>query len=288
MFDLLSSAKPKQNEYTHNVNIKKPQAHSTITPSELRAMFGANLRQLARDYPSVASLCRDLEINRTQFNRYLSGESFPRPDVLHRICNFFGVDARILLEPVADLSIDGHGVLAHPFLAPSFGSSTHVPMDDFPSGFYRFTRRSFTDDTRFIQGLVFVTRRDGYTFLRGYESRKGIAALGVPISPANREFRGFAYMQEDGIALNVSARAGNTGSFNFLARVPSFQQNFWEGYVSRTVRESSNSTRAVRLVYEHLLDTKTVLAAARSAGFLAEIDLPPFVRRLLRTDQEFA
>ncbi len=251
-------------------------------------MFGANLRQLARDYPSVASLCRDLEINRTQFNRYLSGESFPRPDVLHRICNFFGVDARILLEPAADLSTDGNGLLAHPFLAPSFGSSTHVPADDFPTGFYKFTRRSFTDDSRFVQGMVFVFRRDGYTFLRGYESRNGIAALGLPITAPNREFRGYAITQEDGIALNVSARAGNTGSFNFLARVPSFQNNFWEGYVTRTVRESSNSTRAVRLVYEHLLDTKSVLDTARNAGFVAEIDLPPFVRRLLRTDMPFA
>src|SRR5680860_341270 len=67
-------------------------------PAQLRAIFGDNLRALSADYPSVAGLCRDLGINRTQFNRYLTGESFPRPDVLHRICQFFGTDARILLE----------------------------------------------------------------------------------------------------------------------------------------------------------------------------------------------
>ena len=61
-------------------------------------MFGANLRQLAADYPSISDLARQLGINRTQFNRYLSGESFPRPDVLARICRFFEIDARVLLE----------------------------------------------------------------------------------------------------------------------------------------------------------------------------------------------
>ena len=72
-------------------------------------MFGANLRQLARDSASISALCRDLQINRTQFNRYLAGESFPRPDVLHRICSFFGVDARILLEPVSDIHTGATG-----------------------------------------------------------------------------------------------------------------------------------------------------------------------------------
>ena len=63
-------------------------------------MFGANLRSLSKDYVSVSELSRQLGINRTQFNRYLAGESFPRPDVLARICGFFKVDARMLLEPV--------------------------------------------------------------------------------------------------------------------------------------------------------------------------------------------
>jgi transcriptional regulator with XRE-family HTH domain len=70
-------------------------------PAHIRTIFGENLRLLSRDYPSVTALSQNLGINRTQFNRYLYGESFPRPDILERICNFFHVDARILLEPLA-------------------------------------------------------------------------------------------------------------------------------------------------------------------------------------------
>ena len=70
------------------------------TPAEIRSIFGANLLVLSKDYESITALALELGINRTQFNRYLSGESFPRPDVLSRICDFFKVDARILLEPL--------------------------------------------------------------------------------------------------------------------------------------------------------------------------------------------
>ncbi|GGH60816.1 hypothetical protein GCM10011341_33420 [Frigidibacter albus] len=64
-------------------------------------MFGHNLRQMVAREPTVADLCRRLGSNRSQFNCHLQGEAFPRPDILHRICAHFGVDARILLEPLA-------------------------------------------------------------------------------------------------------------------------------------------------------------------------------------------
>tara|TARA_B110000027_G_scaffold132448_1_gene158625 strand:- start:637 stop:921 length:285 start_codon:yes stop_codon:yes gene_type:complete len=56
--------------------------------SELRRMFGENLCSLAKGYPSISELSRRLGINSTQFNRYISRESFPRPDVLARIYSF--------------------------------------------------------------------------------------------------------------------------------------------------------------------------------------------------------
>ena len=73
------------------------------SPAELRTMFGRNLRLLCQPYASVSALCCDLGINRTQFSRYLSGESFPQPDILQRICAYFKVDARILLQPLHEV-----------------------------------------------------------------------------------------------------------------------------------------------------------------------------------------
>ena len=151
------------------------------SPSELRDMFGANLRELAKAYPSISELSRQLGINRTQFNRYLSGESFPRPDVLARICDFFAVDARVLLEPVGSIGRNDNP-LSGPFLRAFLGEGfKDVPEDAFRSGFYQFSRRSFLDPSRFVLGLFHVSREYETTFIRGFDAR---AAMREPLGRA--------------------------------------------------------------------------------------------------------
>lgn len=261
---------------------------SQPTPAQLRNMFGANLRHLADGYKSISALSRELRINRTQFNRYLSGESFPRPDVLARICDFFDVDARVLLEPVDQITSSG-GALTHSFLKDFFGDTVqHVPEDDFPNGFYQFSRRSFVKENEFVRGLVHVKRVQGMPVVRGYEPKVALAMQGIPPAPVAREFRGYVQKVEDGLTLIASRRKGLTGSVNFLNRVSSFQNNFWVGYVARTVRENAASTRITRLVYEHLgHDLGLALTAARNAGFCEFEDLIPFHQRLLQPEAPF-
>jgi transcriptional regulator with XRE-family HTH domain len=263
--------------------------NTTRSPAELRDIFGANLRLLSKQYPSISELSRRLGINRTQFNRYLSGESFPRPDVLARICDFFDVDARILLDPVESLSTGGQ-ILQGPFLADFVGVGTNdILIDAFPSGFYRFSRRSFVNSKQFIVGLVYVFRKDDHTFVRGYEARDAMLQQGLNADAPAREFRGYVTRQEDGVAMIISRRNSMTSSFNYLARVASFENNFWVGYVTRTVRESASGSRAERMVYEHLgNDKNAIYTAARGSGFRTAEDLMPFHRRLLQIDEPFS
>ncbi len=258
-------------------------------PVEVRGVFGANLRFLSSRYASIAALCRELGINRTQFNRYLSGESFPRPDVLLRICDFFGTDARILLEPVSTLTPVAADLLNHPAIAPFLGhDATDLPESVLPGGIYRFSRRSFMDCERAITGLVLVFRDEGYTFVRGYEAKEAMAQQGLDAHPHTREFRGIFLRQEEGAAALISRRGAMTCTFNFLSRVPAFENNFWVGYATRTVSEASAGPRATRMVYEHLGgDTATILRAARASGFVDPGTLPAFHRRLLRLDEPF-
>lgn len=59
-----------------------------------------NLKLLTGYYKSVAEVCRRLEINRQQFNKYLNGSTLPSRHTFQRICNFFGVeDYELLLPP---------------------------------------------------------------------------------------------------------------------------------------------------------------------------------------------
>lgn len=258
-------------------------------PAEIRNIFGANLRQLSSQYPSIAGLCRELGINRTQYNRYLSGESFPRPDVLHRICAFFGKDARILLEPVDTIPDGNSELLNHPAIRDFMGkNSTNVPEDVVPSGIYRFSRRSFVDDSMGVLGMLLVFREDGYTFLRGYEAKDAMEQQGLPTTGPAREFRGIFLLQEEGVA-NIAARRGSiTCSYQFLSRYPSMDGHFLEGYSARSVRETMRSRRIERTVYEHLGHNRDAIrATAHDQGLVPFDKLPKFHQRLLRLDEPF-
>ncbi|WP_092080636.1 helix-turn-helix domain-containing protein [Poseidonocella sedimentorum] len=259
------------------------------TPTELRNIFGENLRKLATRHASVAALCRDLGINRTQFNRYLAGESFPRPDVLYRICDFFEVDARVLLEPVEEIEESEDNVFAHPEIAEFIGrNATHIEEQTFPDGFYRFTRPSFVETGAYLQGLVYVFRQDGLTFMRGYEAREAIALQGLRPDGATREFRGLLLAQNDGVSILLSRRNILSTTFTYLNRVTSFENNFWVGYTTRTAPEALDSRRAARVVFEHLpRKAEQVLAAARASGLCKVEDLVPFHKMHLRVDAPF-
>jgi transcriptional regulator with XRE-family HTH domain len=257
-------------------------------PAELRSMFGSNLRSLAKDYPSISELSRQLGINRTQFNRYLSGESFPRPDVLARICYFFKIDARVLLEPVDHMQ-SASDPISGGFLTDFLGTGTRdLSEDEFPNGFYRFVRRSFLEADKFLIGLVFVKREGSNTYIRGYEAKAAMANQGLPNNREAREFRGLVIQQEEGVAALISRRNSMTSSFNYLHRVTSFENNFWIGYVTRTVRETTSGDRATRLVYEHLgHNLSKARETAAQAGYCDIADLNSFHRRLLQPDDPF-
>ena len=251
-------------------------------------MFGANLRVLCKDAASISALCRNLGINRTQFNRYLAGESFPRPDVLHRICGHFGVDARILLEPVGSLK-SHQDLFDHPEVADFLGAGPrHIPQEIFPSGIYRFSRPGFLEPQSYVVGLVLVYRDGAQTFVRGYEPRSAMRKQGLSTAGPAREFRGVVLPQEGGVAALIARRGSLTFSFNYLSRVSSYQNNFWVGYATRTATETLTGSRVSRMVYEHLgTNRKEIMRTARMAGYATEEQLVPFHRQLLMIGTPF-
>lgn len=262
---------------------------SEFSAEDLRKMLGDNLRSLCKGHGSVSQICREIGVNRTQFNRYLAGESFPRPDVLYRICSFFKVDARILLSPINQIKPD-NGLYQHPFIRDYLGTGAQsIPQEVFPNGFYSFSRRSFTEASAFLTGLVYVFRRDGYTFLRGYESKTAMRQQGLPCNAPYREFRGLVTPEDDGLVVLASHKGTMATSFNYLSRTPSFRNHYWSGYATRTVREADGNCRNTRMAFEHLGSFgPEVMRAARKTGFCQVDALDPYHRKLLKPDQPFA
>ena len=58
-----------------------------------------NLRLLCGSKKSISEVCRRTEINRQQFNKYLSGASRPSAFNVEKICRFFEIDEHELVLP---------------------------------------------------------------------------------------------------------------------------------------------------------------------------------------------
>ena len=56
-------------------------------------IFSANLRFACATRRSISQICREIGINRQQFNRYIGGEARPSPHNVARIARFFGLVA---------------------------------------------------------------------------------------------------------------------------------------------------------------------------------------------------
>ncbi|WEX76427.1 helix-turn-helix domain-containing protein [Sinorhizobium numidicum] len=64
--------------------------------------FVANLRFACATRRSISQICREIGINRQQFNRYINGEARPSAHNVARIAAFFGLDAEdFVLAPHA-------------------------------------------------------------------------------------------------------------------------------------------------------------------------------------------
>lgn len=77
----------------------EPPAGNKKTAHAAQSEFCENLRMLCSYYRSVADVCRKLNLNRAQFNRYLNGSSKPSSHTLERICDFFGVEPAEIYLP---------------------------------------------------------------------------------------------------------------------------------------------------------------------------------------------
>ncbi|KZK83433.1 Helix-turn-helix domain protein [Pseudovibrio sp. Ad13] len=59
--------------------------------------FSKNLRRLCSEHFSIAQVCREINFNRQQFNRYLNGGGMPSAHNLRRISQYFGVSVDALM-----------------------------------------------------------------------------------------------------------------------------------------------------------------------------------------------
>lgn len=106
---------------------------------DLKRQFAQNLRGLCGRHKSVSDVCRQLDINRQQFNKYLAGAALPSPHVLSRICRFFSVSEGDLLMAPEEFLARSAGT--PPLTDAVAGAPLSAPLDPMASQFPDSTRK---------------------------------------------------------------------------------------------------------------------------------------------------
>lgn len=271
--------------------------HKASTPSaaQIRAIFGDNLRSLCAHEKSVSQACRAIGVNRAQFSRYLSGEAFPCPDLLLRICDYFHVDADILIKPLPRTP-PPTDVLAQSFqhlasLLP--GQSYATSEQQLPTGVYRIWRRSFMWPDYTFRCHCRIWRQQGITHSKAYEpSVLDLLHLGgQPTLPERRSPHGIVMRRHNGVVLNVnhalcilSAPSDGSPVMRMVTLQPGFEgiATLYSGICALMQGQQRAALSACPIVLEPVaLPFPQLLRAAREKYFHQRHDLPARLGRYL-------
>ncbi|MER8448003.1 helix-turn-helix transcriptional regulator [Mesorhizobium sp. M1066] len=140
----------------------------------IRENLAANLRRLCKDHASVSAVCRELHINRTQFERYLQGQTVPNKATAKLICDYFRIDeAELYQDPDApEPAMRG----LPPVSESLFNQMIRPPSPSIAGGTY-FTYFSIPGRLDLLMRSVTFVRREAelVTFRRvtGWSERRG-------------------------------------------------------------------------------------------------------------------
>lgn len=255
-------------------------------PGSVNLVFGQNLRILCEERGSISEAARQLDISRVQMTRYISGQSFPKPAQLKRICDLFDVDARILLQPLDQLrdtsaAIAGRTTQAVPFLSRL--QELAEPEVHVPNGIHQFVRPSIHNPAEFVTTLVSIRIASNMRTFRVMN------ALGMHVRRVEAGL--FSLRESHGIVLSM----GNSFVMLSTGRHPLFfgvsyfqtkylhQSGFFPGsyYVMSPSRDPGVEPLLPLILRPLPQRPADILAAARRSGARPIRDMPEIYRKHL-------
>lgn len=262
----------------------------------IQRIFAANLRQLCEGKPSVSAVARDLGISHVQFHRFLRGEAIPKPAVLKRICDYFGTDARILIQPLGEIAAD-HGpkmpaaeAAWQAAMAYSINRQDYFPETPLlPDGVYQVWRNSMTFPDKVAVSLFRVFHQGGAQLVRGFDPwevtphllarRSGVAAR----FPAERELRGVVVTSGEGASvITFNLPPAQWVCHSFLAPNPHTNDKSFTG-IKILGRKQYEGLRRLARTYWRPVGPRLadVIGAARAPVWQELQELPLSVRTIL-------
>lgn len=269
-----------QNKTNFGKAMSKHITEDLLSPTQIRSVLSENLRILVDRSESVSQICRDIGINRTQFNRYLNGESFPRPDVLQRICIYFKVDARILTEPLQALERAQDQDESN-FFAPAFEP---VSQSVLPDGIYEEWKLSwlFKDAVNFHLVQVKTVHQTRWVKIKCADTSQGPEAA---YRRGNRSisFIGQAYAQATGFFIFDRQSASAGLAFTVFRKGFYLREDLYVGYKlsGNTFHQHRQRSRGPVVLRKIDDNCRAVLRSARHPAYIDLKKTPPEIFRAL-------
>ena len=258
--------------------------------------FAANLRLLCSYYRSIAEVCRRLDINRPQFNRYLSGRYRPCDSIMRRICDFFGVEVHEILLPHDDFM---PLIRLRPRPADEAGAETHKPhrslslpdtlltqgsrgMSRYVGCYYEHYL-SMSQPGKVLRTLVCLESREGSTLYQRTERMTSATDQ----RPYHNRYRGAALFLSDRIFM-VDYESLNGHEVTQTILFPSFRSHVSRltGLKLGVADSSERMPCCVRVVYERLGEPVNPRRALARCGLfeLDDPELDPALVEAIRND----
>lgn len=261
-------------------------------------VFSVNLRLLTDQVGNVSEVARRLDINRAQYNRYLSGEAYPKPPILSRICDYFGVDARILTDPLNEQALKalpepGTGArpsstshfwenVAHWLPESHFGAPDQKHIED---GLYLYWRQSLANKTEFIATPAIIGTTRGLRTFRMYGVKSPVMMTHT-LPPRQREIRGIVLGQEQGIAIFLPP--GQTTLSSITIYLNNNYRNssvFLTGHTTIARNPRALHSNTARCLLQRLpAEPRSILTAAKHHRYFRPDELPAEISPLLAPD----
>lgn len=178
--------------------------------SETLGGFSENLKLLCSFYPSIANVTRRLDVNRSQFNKYLTGRHRPSPHLLRRICDFFGVEDYeiflpheqfrqiVALRPQTDSNAPPLDQAAHnPHLATLAHASSSSQLARY-CGYYFEYSYSMSKPGKVLRSLAHIGEEGGHFY---HQRLERLTPPGAARRPIHCKYQGASLFLQDRIFL---------------------------------------------------------------------------------------
>ena len=256
--------------------------------SELRMVFARNLATLVDQERSVSDCARKLRISRSQLNRFLAGETYPRPDILQRLCQHFNTDARILTTPLAELIHVAPPPAIGSLLPDLMDGLEPVPANVLPDGIYAEWMLSTVEmgmvEVHLIRIYTENARRLGRVRISIISAVPGMKRYRYPMVNCAAQY----FMQRDGFASIDRVAQESFHAFTAFRVGYGPATGVFPGYKLSGISHhpKRHFSRTPCMLQRLAPDTKSLMDAARLPEFMKFSEAPPLVQRILKDIQD--